>query len=201
MTDCSTGEPLPDYWIALLWNKVMGKRVLSVFSNDGKSEGDIRTYAHCTPERANYKAGAVSFLVMNLAENEASVELASDTEKVDLSSNRTDYRFEGSSELEMKGSSVCFSTIVWRAHIPSLPQFQSEKVTPSTLLPNASGVNGTDVRLNGKVLSLQGGGLPDIQGIVVEKASSSQKTTISIAGHSINFLVFPDADVPACKGY
>ena len=96
MTDCSTGLPLPDYWVALVWNMAMGKRVLSVYSDDGKSEGSIRAYAHCTPKSAGLDSGAISFLVINVGDAGASVGLSSDTAGVDLSSNRTDYRFEGS---------------------------------------------------------------------------------------------------------
>lgn len=55
MVDCSTGLPLPDYWLALLWVRTMGPKVLAIEAVDKlKGKGlpaetsSIRVYAHCT---------------------------------------------------------------------------------------------------------------------------------------------------------
>lgn len=55
--------PRPDYWLALLHKRLIGKRVLLV-SGDNKK---LRAYAHCTRHSSSYPPGAVTVFVLNIA--------------------------------------------------------------------------------------------------------------------------------------
>lgn len=52
-------EPTPDYWLSLLWKKLMGRRVLK--TTEIKT-GTIRSYAHCDPENKGW-----TLLLLNLS--------------------------------------------------------------------------------------------------------------------------------------
>jgi len=70
MLDCSTGEPLPDYWTGLLFARQMGRIVLdtSVTTEDATA---VRAYAHCAPGTSP----GVAVLLLNLAQEAANVRL------------------------------------------------------------------------------------------------------------------------------
>merc|ERR1711971_547031 len=57
--------PLPDYWIALLWRRLMGTKVLSTDS----SSRSVRVYSHCAKE------GGVALAWLNIGERSASLKL------------------------------------------------------------------------------------------------------------------------------
>eukprot|EP01045_Picozoa_sp_COSAG04_P011901 COSAG04_NODE_781_length_10327_cov_151.194466_11_plen_198_part_00 len=66
-------EPHPDYWVALLWHRLMGTAALpapTLSGADGGSAGaaehDLRLRAHCTP---NATRGAVTIAFANMAES------------------------------------------------------------------------------------------------------------------------------------
>ncbi|UCD83512.1 MAG: hypothetical protein JSU92_09415 [Deltaproteobacteria bacterium] len=73
LIDPETLEPRPDYWNSLLWNRLMGPRVLNIAPED--EQPYLRTYAHCTAERApGYTPGSITALAINLdRENPATV--------------------------------------------------------------------------------------------------------------------------------
>jgi len=60
MLDCSTLNPLPDFYNALIWKKLMGTRVLRT-RESGNSM--LRAYAHCAKDHP----GGVAFVLMNLS--------------------------------------------------------------------------------------------------------------------------------------
>jgi len=62
-----TLQPLPDYWLALLFSKLMGQRVLMAKS----SLGTVRVYAHC----AKSGGGKVSLAFLNLARTPTTMKL------------------------------------------------------------------------------------------------------------------------------
>lgn len=73
MIDCSTYEPLPDYYTSILWSSTMGAKVLMASTNDTTSM--LRAYAHCTATRrsklipdlpAALPSGSVTLLLLNL---------------------------------------------------------------------------------------------------------------------------------------
>lgn len=60
LLNTSTLAPNPDYYSALLWHRLMGKKVLGISSDI--SYPFLRTYAHCSKERAG-----VTLLLINLS--------------------------------------------------------------------------------------------------------------------------------------
>ncbi|KAD6795007.1 hypothetical protein R6Q59_021085 [Mikania micrantha] len=61
LLNTTTFEPNPDYYSALLWHRLMGRKVLSVSFNGTKK---IRSYAHCAKE-----SKGITLLLINLDSN------------------------------------------------------------------------------------------------------------------------------------
>ena len=75
MMDCLTGEPLPDYWSALLFGKLMGSKVLQA-NMETNNVTSVKVYAHCTNTKEQGSvAGDVTLVVINLSDNDTNMHL------------------------------------------------------------------------------------------------------------------------------
>ena len=58
-------EPRPDYWVGLLWHRLMGSRVMHPTLTSDGDLNNLRVYQHCTPGTTN---GSATLSFSNMAE-------------------------------------------------------------------------------------------------------------------------------------
>ncbi|XP_033731055.1 heparanase-like isoform X1 [Pecten maximus] len=62
LIDWQTLEPNPDYWLSVLYKKLVGSKVLQTESSDKTRH--LRAYAHCSTDK--FPAGSVTVYILNL---------------------------------------------------------------------------------------------------------------------------------------
>jgi heparanase 1 len=170
LLNTTTFKPNPDYYSALLWNRLMGSTVLAT-----KVAGApyLRAYTHCQKDTTT---GGVTVLLINLSNTTVNVNVGitagTSNNEQDVSASR-----EG----------IFFSMA--RVHTPSTPTRLEYHMTAP-----AQNLQSQTVLLNGVELGLTPlGELPTLSPLATDNS-----TPISVAPFSIAFAVLPNAGVLAC---
>jgi hypothetical protein len=85
LIDERTHTPRPNYWAALLWQRLMGSGVLDAGPSPG---ADVYAYAHCMKGQA----GGVTALAINAGAAAAAIELATTGERYTLTADELQSR-------------------------------------------------------------------------------------------------------------
>ncbi|KMT10738.1 hypothetical protein BVRB_5g113960 [Beta vulgaris subsp. vulgaris] len=174
----NTFVPNPDYYSALLWNRLMGKKVLPV---DNVASPYLRSYAHCAKGRAG-----ITLLLINLSKNTSFIVKLQNTMNKDLHISNDMIFKEDSLTRGLK------KTVSWVGSRASDGQLHREEYH---LTPKEGHLQSQTMVLNGKPLQIsEHGDIP-----VLEPAFVAVNSPLYISPLSISFVVFPYFDAPACK--
>ena len=81
LLDESTLEPRPDYWVGVLWKRLMGTTVLNP---EAQTDSSVRVYAHCLRD----VPGGVALVAMNTdAKAKHSIAISTPAERYTLTSD------------------------------------------------------------------------------------------------------------------
>lgn len=170
LLNTTTFVPNPDYYSALLWNRLMGRNVLSTSFSGTKK---IRAYAHCAKN-----SQGITLLLINL-DNTTTVQA-----KV---------AFNGAFTLSQKQeihSNV--KTIIRLQQESRISKMEREEYH---LTAKDGDLHSQIMLLNGKILGLTSlGEIPPL-----EPVSVNSSEPIIVAPFSIVFAQIPDVILPACK--
>ncbi|KAJ8452292.1 hypothetical protein Cgig2_006097 [Carnegiea gigantea] len=177
LLDKITFVPNPDYYSALLWSRLMGKKVLPTYT---EASSYLRAYAHCTKRREG-----VTLLLINLS-NSTTYEI-----KIHNTMNRAlhvpNYSVPKQGYFKRKFKKA-FS---WAGSKASRQQLYREEYR---LTPKGNFKQSQIVLLNGKQLSVsEKGEIPHLEPAFVNAFSP-----IHISPLSIIFIVLPKFEAPTC---
>ena len=180
LLDTATMRPRPDYYLYLLWSKVMGRRALEV-SRKHSISNVVRVYAHCTAATAPfYSPGSMTLVVINLSDTV--------TVQLRLSTATTSTQDEDEDEDEDKDKDL-------------LARSRYEYIFSSACGTVASGTDKRtllacrDTMLNGQLLSLNADGT--VPELVPKKVKPSP---LVLSPLTLGFVVLPRARASACIG-
>ncbi|KAJ1406267.1 Glycoside hydrolase, family 79 [Sesbania bispinosa] len=179
LLNTTTLTPNPDYFSALLWHRLMGKKVLAV-SNDISSPF-LRTYAHCSKDRTG-----VTLLLINLSNQTrfilnvknpvtVSVEGNEVTKTIHKENSFVHNLKKTFSWVGTKGSEVTFRE---EYHLTS----QDDNLRSQTMV-----LNGIPLKLTNE------GDIPTL-----DPVHNNVRSPIYMAPLSIAFIVYPNFDAPSC---
>ncbi|KAH1126761.1 hypothetical protein AAZX31_06G190100 [Glycine max] len=179
LLNTTTFAPNPDYYSALLWHRLMGKKVLAVSSD--VSSPFLRTYAHCAKDRAG-----VTLLLINLSNQTDFILTVRNPATASVVENEvaTGTHKESSFFDKLK------KTFSWVGTKGSEVTFREEY----HLTPKDGYLRSQTMVLNGIPLELTDeGDLPRLDPVPNNLRSPIYMTPLSIA-----FVVYPNFDAPAC---
>ncbi|KAF3783771.1 Heparanase [Nymphaea thermarum] len=170
--------PYPDYYSALLWHQLMGRRVL--FTNVTGSPY-LRAYTHCSKDKAG-----ITVLLINLSnDTRFRIILETDANTTAPSEDLIISR-KGRFMDEFKRA------VAWVGKMASKPKFRRREYH---LSPKTGDLRSQTMMLNGEPLELtHNGDIPTFTPAFVDADS-----TLSVMPLSIAFVNFPYIDVPACS--
>ncbi|CAI9261192.1 unnamed protein product [Lactuca saligna] len=171
LLNTATFVPNPDYYSALLWHRLMGRRVLSASFNGIKK---IRSYAHC----AKHSRDGLTLLLINL-DGSIKAKVGVSIENVTIIMASTP---------DLKPTQETKSSRNREGEL-----FRREEYH---LTAKNGKLNSNTVLLNGKELSVNSttGIIPSLDPIQVKLGSP-----IMVAPFSIVFVHIPNVHVPACR--
>jgi heparanase 1 len=167
LLNASTFAPNPDYYSALMWNRLMGEGVLHVSSD---ASPYLRSYAHCSKGRAG-----VTLLLVNLSNSTSymiNVETITGIKEM-TSNNRKNWFARGFKK-----------TVFWVGTKSSDESLYREEYN---LNPKDGNIQSKTMILNGKPLDLTvDGDIPELDGLLFDVNSpiSSCRESISESGLS-----------------
>ncbi|XLR02455.1 hypothetical protein HN51_057281 [Arachis hypogaea] len=181
LINVTTFTPNPDYYSALLWHRLMGKRVLAVSSD--VSSPFLRTYAHCSKDREG-----VTLLLINLSNQTRFILNIRNPVTASVEENNTAKTTQKDDDSFIARLKRAFS---WVGTKGSDVTFREEY----HLTPKDGYLRSQTMVLNGVPLKLTNEG--DIP--TLEPVKSNVHSPIYISPLSIAFIVYPNFDAPACS--
>ncbi|OWM90391.1 heparanase-like protein 1 [Punica granatum] len=177
LLNTTTFIPNPDYYSALLWNRLMGKGVLSI---DIDSPSPLRSYAHCSRGREG-----VTLLLINFS-NETNYKISV--------RNRMNLRLRIKESMDNRESIILRGLKKMVSFIGIGASEASLKREEYHLTPRDGFLQSQTMLLNGTPLDLtEDGKIPTLEPSLV-----GVNSPISIAPLSIAFVVLPNFDAPSC---
>ncbi|KAL8497804.1 hypothetical protein ACS0TY_021223 [Phlomoides rotata] len=169
LLNTTTFIPNPDYYSALLWHRLMGRRVLSTNFNGTRK---LRAYAHC----AKHSQG-ITLLLINIDEN-TTFEARVDFNGTLLTRHKHHYHRHRPSLTRLHHRKQALKTAREEYH----------------LTPMDGNIQSQTVLLNGKALLIDSSGLiPALEPVTVNSSEP-----IRVAPYSIVFVSMPSVVIPAC---
>lgn len=181
LLNTSTLTPNPDYYSALLWHRLMGKKVLGVSSDI--SSPFLRTYAHCSKDRAG-----VTLLLINLSNQTHFI--LNVKNPVTVKANEVAKNIHEEKNSFFHNLKKAFS---WIGTKGSEVTFREEY----HLTPKDNNLRSQTMVLNGIPLKLTNEG--DIP--TMDPVHNNVRSPIYIVPLSIAFIMYPNFDAPACARY
>ncbi|CAL9127885.1 unnamed protein product [Musa acuminata var. zebrina] len=180
LLNTTTFHPNPDYYrraihffLALLWHRLMGRRVLST---NITGTNKIRAYAHCARE-----SPGITLLLINLSGNNSTTPVFVTTQTVYSAALKQHHR-HGAHRTRFN-------------HIPRLGKTSEFTREEYHLTAKDGDIHSQTVLLNGNILAVDSSGnIPELEPVKVEATQP-----ITVAPFSIVFAHIPYFYAPACR--